>query len=63
MIGLNCRSAKDDDSAIRPKRDLRGLEEPTLSGYTVQLSTGVKYLGLIPDKGLTWKAQLEKYDE
>jgi hypothetical protein len=41
------------------KRDLRGLKEPTLSGYTLQLSTEVKYLGLILDNGLTWKAQLK----
>jgi hypothetical protein len=41
------------------KRDLRGLEEPTLSGHTLQLTTEVKYLGLILDKGLTWKAQLK----
>jgi len=26
------------------KRDLRGLEEPTLSGHTLQLTTEVKYL-------------------
>jgi hypothetical protein len=40
-------------------RDLRGLKEPTLSGHTLQLTTEVKYLGLILDKGLTWKAQLK----
>jgi hypothetical protein len=39
--------------------DLRGLKEPTLSGHTLQLTTEVKYLGLILDKGLTWKAQLK----
>jgi hypothetical protein len=38
------------------KRDLRGLKEPTLSGHTLQPSTEVRYLGLILDKGLTWKA-------
>jgi hypothetical protein len=42
------------------KRDLRGLlKEPTLSGHTLQLTTKVKYLGLILDKGLAWKAQLK----
>jgi hypothetical protein len=40
-------------------RDLRGLKEPTLSGPTLQLTTEAKYLGLIPDRGLTWKAQLK----
>jgi hypothetical protein len=41
------------------KRDLRGLKEPTLSGHTLQLTLKVKYLGLILDEGLTWKAQLK----
>jgi hypothetical protein len=41
------------------KRDLRGLKEPTLSRHTLQLTTEVKYLGLILDKELTWKAQLK----
>jgi len=41
------------------KRDLRGLKEPTLSGQKLQLSTEVRYLRLVLDKGLTWKAQLE----
>jgi hypothetical protein len=41
------------------KRDLRGLKEPTLSGHTLQLTTDIKYLGLILDKGMTWKAQLK----
>jgi hypothetical protein len=41
------------------KRDLRGLKESTLSGHTLQLTTVVKYLGLILDKGLIWKEQLK----
>jgi hypothetical protein len=41
------------------KRDLRGLKEPTLSGHILQLTTKVKYLGIILDKGLTRKAQLK----
>jgi hypothetical protein len=41
------------------KRDLRGLKEQTLSRHTLLLTTEVKYLELIPDKGLTWKAQLK----
>jgi len=39
------------------KRDLRGLKVPTLLGHTLQLTTKVKYLGIILDKGLTWKTQ------
>jgi hypothetical protein len=41
------------------KRDLRCPKEPVLSGHTLQLTTEVKYLGLILDKGLTWKTQLK----
>jgi hypothetical protein len=41
------------------KREFRGLKEPRLSGHTLQLTTEVIYLGLILDKGLTWKAQLK----
>jgi hypothetical protein len=41
------------------RRNLRGMRGLTLSGHTLQLSTEVKYLGLIMDKGLTWKAQLK----
>jgi len=41
------------------KRDLRGLKEPTLSGHSLQPTTKVKYLGPIPDKGLTWKSTAE----
>jgi hypothetical protein len=41
------------------KRDLRGLKEPTLSGHILQITTEVKYLPLILDKGLTQKAQLK----
>jgi hypothetical protein len=40
------------------RRDLGGLKEPTPSGHTLQLTTEVKYLGLILDKQLSWKAQL-----
>jgi hypothetical protein len=29
------------------RRDLRGLNEPTLLGHTLQLTTKVKYLGFI----------------
>jgi hypothetical protein len=41
------------------KRDLRGLKEPTLSGHTLLMTIKVKCLGLILEKGLMWKAQLE----
>jgi hypothetical protein len=40
------------------KGDLRGLKKPTPSRHSLQLTTEVRYLGLILDKGLTWKAQL-----
>jgi hypothetical protein len=41
------------------KRDLRGLKEPSLCGHTLQLTTEIKYLGLILHKGSTWKAWLK----
>ena len=39
------------------KRDLSGLKEPS-SGHTLLMTTEVKCLWLILDKGLMWKAQL-----
>jgi len=46
--------------SINPqKRDLRGLKEPPLSGHTLLMTTKVKCLGFILDKGLMWKAQLK----
>jgi len=41
------------------KRNLRYLKEPTFLGHTLQLTTKIKYLGIILDKGLTWKTQLK----
>jgi hypothetical protein len=41
------------------KRDLRDLREPTLLEHKLQPTTEVKYLGIILDKGLTWKTQLK----
>jgi hypothetical protein len=41
------------------KRNIRGLKGPILFNNTIQLSSEVKYLGLILDKGLTWKKQLD----
>jgi hypothetical protein len=41
------------------KRDIRGLKEPILFNNTIRLSNEVKCLGLILDKGLTWKKQLD----
>jgi hypothetical protein len=58
----NQLSMKPQKMVILPstqKRYLRRLKEPTLSGYTVQLSSKVKYLGLTLGKGLTWKTQLK----
>jgi len=41
------------------KRDLRGLKGPTLSEYTLQMTTQIKYLGLILEKELIWKGTVE----
>jgi hypothetical protein len=40
------------------RRDLRGQKELTLNGQTLQLTAEVRYLGLVADKELTWKIQL-----
>jgi hypothetical protein len=37
------------------KRTIKGLKEPILFGKRIQLSSEVKYLGVILDKELTWK--------
>jgi hypothetical protein len=42
------------------KRNTKGLKTPILFNKMVQLSSEVKYLGLILDKGLAWKKQLDK---
>jgi hypothetical protein len=42
------------------RRELKRLREPILFNHTIQLSKEVKYLGLILDKGLTRKQQLDK---
>jgi hypothetical protein len=42
------------------KRDIRGLKEPTPFNNTIQLSSEFKYLGLMLDKGLTWKKPLDR---
>jgi hypothetical protein len=57
VIGLSCLTTNKRPFTWR--RNLRGLKELTLSGHTLQLTTEVKYLGLILDTGLTWKAQLK----
>ena len=41
------------------RKKLVGLKEPLLFGERIEMSSEVKYLGLILDKGLTWKMQLE----
>jgi len=41
------------------KRNLRRMKEPTLSGYTWQLTTKVRYLGLTLGKELTWQTRLK----
>jgi hypothetical protein len=42
------------------KRNIKGLTEPILFSKRIQLSSEVKFLGIILDKGLTWKKQLDK---
>jgi hypothetical protein len=42
------------------RRDIRGLMKPTLFSNTTQLSSEVKYLGLMIDKGHTWEKQLDE---
>jgi hypothetical protein len=42
------------------KRNIKGLKEPILFNKMIQLSSEVKYLGLMLGKGLTWKKQLDK---
>jgi hypothetical protein len=42
-----------------PQMILTGLDEPTCSEHTLQLTTEVKYLGLTLDKGCKSKAQLK----
>jgi hypothetical protein len=37
------------------RREMQGLKEPILFNETIQLSSEVKYLGIILDKRLTWK--------
>jgi hypothetical protein len=39
---------------------MNGLKEPILFDETIQLSSEVKYRGIILYKGLTWKKQLDK---
>jgi len=41
------------------KRDVRDHQESTIFGQTLQLTTKVRYLVLVRDKGLTWKAQMK----
>jgi hypothetical protein len=56
-------SINPDKTVIVPfttKRTLKNLKEPSLFNKIIQFSDDVKYLGLILDKGLTWKGQLAK---
>jgi hypothetical protein len=41
------------------RKRFKGPKGASLSGHNLQLTTEVKYLGLILDKGLTWKTQLK----
>jgi hypothetical protein len=42
------------------RREMKGLKKPLLFNGRIQLSSEVKYLGMILDKRLTWKKQLDK---
>jgi hypothetical protein len=42
------------------RREMKGFKEPIRFNETIQLSSEVKNLGIILDKGLTWKKQLDK---
>jgi hypothetical protein len=42
------------------QRNIKARKEPTLLNKTIQLSSEAKYLGLMLDKGLTWKKHLDK---
>jgi len=55
VIGLSYQSTKRGESTIHPDKIFRGLKEPLPSGQTLQLTSVVKYLGLILDKRLIWK--------
>jgi hypothetical protein len=41
------------------KRDVRDLKKSTIFEQSLQLTTKVRYLVLVLDKGLTWKAQMK----
>jgi hypothetical protein len=51
--GLSINLSKTVVIPFTKKRVLKGQNEPTLFGKTIQLSPEVKYLGLTLDKGLT----------
>jgi hypothetical protein len=56
-------SINPDKMVIVPftrKRTIKNLREPTLFNKTIQFSDDVKYLGLVLEKGMTWKGQLAK---
>jgi hypothetical protein len=40
------------------QRNLKGPKQPTLFDKIIQITSEVKYPGLILDKGLKWKKQL-----
>jgi hypothetical protein len=41
------------------KRDVRDLKKSTIFEQSLQLTTKVRYLVLVLDKGLTWKAHMK----
>jgi hypothetical protein len=59
-------SINPDKTVIVPftrKRTIKNLREPTPFNKTIQFSDDIKYLGLVLDKGLTWKGQLANVAE
>jgi hypothetical protein len=46
------------NNLLTRKGAIKSLREPTLFNKTIQFSDGVEHLGLVLDKGLTWKGQL-----
>jgi hypothetical protein len=55
-------SINPNETAITPtrKKNIKGLNEPTLFGKEIQISTEDKYLGPTLGKGLNWETQLDK---
>jgi hypothetical protein len=60
LTNLSINPNKTVSIPFTRKRNVKGLKEPILFNKMIQLSSEVKYLGLMLDKGLAWKKQLNK---